>query len=318
MEFTKFKSSDPTPSSTFDLRRELWLLTYAISSSKLVHHLCNVLSSGLCKEGDSTYTGIINATYVVYARPFHWCRGIGRLVNDDLPSESIPLHKEIIHLRDKLYAHKDVDGYKVESEIFNTVRVVVHNGAITTVPNELLPRGPKIQAIVDHVEKLIEHFTEKSIALMQKMRRPGWPQDGEYILNMDALSDEIIRPVPESEATALVKRMATAKSRRALCWALARNRMEYQFVRSCLFTICGVLPAGFLLASTWDVLPKWVTAIFAVIGGGWLIYCAIWSTYAARLMVFEHKIFIFPKFVRLFCINAVILIKKFPKVNRAI
>ena len=126
---------------------------------------------------------------------------------------------------------------------------------------------------------------------MQKMRRPGWPQDGEYILNMDALSDEIIRPVPESEATALVKRMATAKSRRALCWALARNRMEYQFVRSCLFTICGVLPAGFLLASTWDVLPKWVTAIFAVIGGGWLIYCAIWSTYAARLMVFEHKTF---------------------------
>lgn len=208
MEFTKFKSSDPAPSSTFDLRRELWLLTYATNSCKLVHHLCNVLSSGLCEEGDSTYTGIINAIYVVYARPFHWCRGIGRFVNEDLPSESIPLHEEIIHLRDKIYAHKDIDGYQVESEIFNTVRAVVHNGKITTVSNELLPRGPKIQAIIDHVEKLIEHFNGNSITILKKFKQLISPEDGEYILNIDALSEEIFKPVPESEATALIKRMA--------------------------------------------------------------------------------------------------------------
>ncbi len=80
MEFTKIKSSEPPPSSTFDLRRELWLLVYASNSCKLVRHLCNIAISGECREGDSTYTGIINAIYVVYARPFHWCRGIVKAI----------------------------------------------------------------------------------------------------------------------------------------------------------------------------------------------------------------------------------------------
>jgi hypothetical protein len=118
------------------------------------------------------------------------------------------MHEEMIHLRDKLYAHKDIDGYQVELEIFNTVRAVVIDGAITMVSNELIPRGPKIQAIMDHVEKLIEHFNEKSKALIQKIRRPGWPPDGEYILNMDATSDDIFKPVSATEATALVKKIA--------------------------------------------------------------------------------------------------------------
>ena len=208
MEFTKFKSSDPTPSSTFDLRRELWLLVYASNSCKLVRHLCNDTLSDLCREGDSTYTGIVNAIYVVYGRPFYWCRGIRRLTNDDLPPESITMHDEMIHLRDKLYAHKDIDGYQVESEIFNTVRAVVINGAITMVSNELIPRGQKIQAIIQHVEKLVEHFDEKQKVILRKIRRPGWPADGEYILNLDAFSEEMLKPVSESFATTSVKRMA--------------------------------------------------------------------------------------------------------------
>ncbi len=208
MEFTKIKSTDSTPSRSFDSRRELWLLTYASNSCKLVCELCNFALSGFCQEGDSIYTGIVNAIYVAYGRPFHWCRGVGRLIEEDLPPESKPLHNEIIHLRDKLYAHKDLNGYQVESEIFNTVKAVVIGGRITMVSNELIPRGPKLQIIREHVEKLVGHFDSKAIALLQKLRRPGWPADGEYILNMDAMSDDIFKPVPESEATALVKRMA--------------------------------------------------------------------------------------------------------------
>jgi len=208
MEFTTFKSSDPIPSSTFDLRRELWLLVYATNSCKLVHHLCDDILSGLYIEGDSTYTGIINAIYVVYGRTFHWCRGIGRLTNDDLPLESMAMHNEMISLRDKLYAHKDIDGYQVESEIFNTVRAVVIDGAITMVSNELIPRRPKIQTIMKHVENLVEHFEQRSKVLLKKIRRPGWPPDGEYILNLDAISDDIFKSVPESEATSSLKRMA--------------------------------------------------------------------------------------------------------------
>ena len=43
---------------------------------------------------------------------------------------------------------------------------------------------------------------------MKKIRRPEWPSDGEYILNMEAMSDDIFIPVPESEATALIKKLA--------------------------------------------------------------------------------------------------------------
>ena len=76
------------------------------------------------------------------------------------------------------------------------------------VSNELIPRGPKLQSISEHVEKLVEHFDSKAIALIKKLRRPNWPPDGEYILNMDAMSDVIFEPVLKSEATALVKRNA--------------------------------------------------------------------------------------------------------------
>lgn len=208
MEFTKFKSSDTEPSSTFDKRRELWLLVYASNSCKLVRDLCAVAISGACQEGDSTYTGIINAIYVAYARPYHWCRCIGRLTEEDLPPESTSLHNEMIRLRDKLYAHKDLDGFQVESEIFNTVRAVVIDSRITMVSNELLPRGPKLQSIKEHVEKLEEHFNTRTRALLQEIRRPGWPPDGEYILNMDATSDEVFKAVPKSYITAFVKKLA--------------------------------------------------------------------------------------------------------------
>ena len=76
------------------------------------------------------------------------------------------------------------------------------------ISNELIPRGPKIISIKDHVKKLVGHFDNKAISLLNKLRGSGWPIDGEYILNMDAFSDDIFIPVPESEATALVKRMA--------------------------------------------------------------------------------------------------------------
>jgi len=195
MEFTKIKCTDSGPSSSFDTRRELWLLTYASNSCKLVRELCAYAMSGCCEEGDSIYTGLINAIYVAYGRPFHWCRGIGRLVEEDLPPESISLHNEIIHLRDRLYAHKDLDGYQVETEVFNTVKAVVIGGSITMVSNELIPRGPKLQSISEHVEKLVEHFDSRAIALIGKLRRPNWPPDGEYILNMDAMSDVVFEPV---------------------------------------------------------------------------------------------------------------------------
>ncbi len=207
MEFIKIKSSDSTPSSTFDLRRELWLLTYASSSCRLVCELCNFALSGFCQEGDSIYTGIINAIYVAYGRPFHWCMGIGRLNEKDLPAEATALHNEIIHLRDKLYAHKDLNGYQVECERFSTVRAVVIGGRITLVSNELIPRGLKLQTIMEHVKRLVEHFDSRAITLLRAIRRPGWPADGEYILNMEAMSDDIFKPVPISDATALVKRM---------------------------------------------------------------------------------------------------------------
>jgi len=212
MEFTKIKNTTAAQSSTYDLRREIWLLTYASNSCKLVRELCNFALSGTCQEGDTIYTGIINAIYVSYSRPFHWCRNIGRLTELDLPSDSIAMHKEMIHLRDKLYAHKDLNGYQVESEIFNTVKAVVLSGRISLISNELIPLGPKITAIREHADKIVQHFDNRAITLLKKMRRPGWPADGEYILNMDPISDDIFNPVPESEATALVKKMAEANT----------------------------------------------------------------------------------------------------------
>jgi hypothetical protein len=96
----------------------------------------------------------------------------------------------------------------VESEVFNTVRAVVINRRISMVSNELLPRGPKLNSIKEHVEKLVEHFDNRARALLKQIRRPEWPSDGEYILNMDSISDDIFIPVPESEATALIKKLA--------------------------------------------------------------------------------------------------------------
>jgi len=76
------------------------------------------------------------------------------------------------------------------------------------ISNELIPRGPKISAIKEHVRILVSHFDNKAISLLNSLRGAGWPTDGEYILNMNAFSDDIFIPTPESEATALVKKMA--------------------------------------------------------------------------------------------------------------
>jgi hypothetical protein len=166
--------------------------------------------SGSCQEGDTIYAGVINAIYVAYGRPFHWCRDVGRLVEEDLPPETLLLHNELIHLRDKLYAHKDLNGYQVESEIFNTVKAVVIGGRITLFSTELLPRGPKLHEIRGHVNKLVMHFDTKAKSILQQIRSTKQPADGEYVLNMDASSEDFFKTVPESEATMLAKRMLEA------------------------------------------------------------------------------------------------------------
>ena len=180
-------------------RKRLWLLVYAATACEIVEGLCSLVEGMSAPEQSPAYYSIITSIYVVYGRPSHVCRGVGKLSESDVPPSTLPMHKELMTFRDKIYGHKDSSGIQLEEYEANEVRALVASGSLRFFATELFTRPPRIRPIIGHVQALQQHFSSGVRALVDKHVKGLALSDGEYRLNIYNAEGTILEPIPKGD-----------------------------------------------------------------------------------------------------------------------
>ncbi len=206
--------SSHQPPDNYDLRREVWLIAYALASFQIVETLSVILAESLPSDDSPQYFGMVNTIYIVYGRPFHRCAGIGWLEKSDIPVTLHAMHDHMMTFRDKIFGHKDSAAPRIdENYTANEVRAVVgKDGQMKFFCTEFRVRSPLMPDIHKHVSALQAHFSQRQRELIAKLlpsgKLPdgGYLYDGEFILSVDWREDAPFKRVPDSDAYLYGKR----------------------------------------------------------------------------------------------------------------
>jgi hypothetical protein len=169
--------------------KKYWLMFQANETFKAVHRGClELVSSGLSQESP-IYFPLVAGLICLYGKPFKKSEGVGKLPNKMVPKEHLPLHNDLITIRDKLYAHSDAN---------ETVTLgILHFGELRAYRYKYpKPQGgyfiDRLQIAPgffgNHMAKLAQAMVEKTqyyVDLLGKRFAPHIPhRDGECLLNI--------------------------------------------------------------------------------------------------------------------------------------
>jgi hypothetical protein len=151
---------------------------------------------GRAPEHYLTIVGLI----CVYARPFTWNEPVGNLSEEIVPEEFKELHRDIMRLRHKLFAHADAsltvgkDDYPNEAVIENdgqNIAIAVSRAAVKPIFLERML--PLVEALIKNTHQCrLKHFRKFS----KTIRRLG---KGEFRLNVTDPNAPIFVPLTEEE-----------------------------------------------------------------------------------------------------------------------
>ncbi len=105
---------------------------------------------------------LITSLYVLYGRPFKQ-RRITRIPDDIIPAKFKDTHKMLLDLRDKLFAHIDIDGIP-ETEVDQLYKIILRrkNNIFKPATASLLPEGLQFEKISELFQILQKHFNKKA------------------------------------------------------------------------------------------------------------------------------------------------------------
>jgi len=128
----------------------------------------------------------LTAAFVsAYGRPFKQRRAV-RLSDDSVPIEHRATHDSIIEVRDKIIAHRDLDGPITEWGFVSKVRVdiVSNEMAINTrspfISNEMAQEArPLIEQLISVADRVIDDFVRRFIMTSVT------PADASYVVSLE-------------------------------------------------------------------------------------------------------------------------------------
>jgi hypothetical protein len=168
-------------SPTLEQRKELWKLVYARASFVDSRDFAVILL-GLTKNDRCKYKAITMAMTIAYSRPFKQRRGV-KLGEEVVPVEYLETHRGIIEHRDKVIAHRDLDGPVAEWGFASELVLDVSHEEVGF--ETLSPVAPHDLA------KDVINLSEKLIARMDGLIKPiiteigRWiPGRGKFVLNL--------------------------------------------------------------------------------------------------------------------------------------
>jgi hypothetical protein len=102
--------------------KQFWLMFQANETFKAVQQACLELVHSGISDASLLYYPLIAGIICLYGKPFKRSAGVGKLPIEMVPEEQLDLHKSLLVIRDKLYAHSDAQSVKFGQLHMNELR----------------------------------------------------------------------------------------------------------------------------------------------------------------------------------------------------
>jgi hypothetical protein len=173
-------------------RIAFWKHSYARSSFIQAHLFAKLLLSNNAPFRSVLRDALTYSIVTAYGRPFKQRREV-RLSREEVPEEHLQLHDEAIEMRDKVIAHRDLDGPIADWGFVSQVQVVadatgiVINTLSPTLENErALAMLPLFAALITLMDEQMEPFLKYLIPL---------PQPGQYAVSLSEHPAEWLKAI---------------------------------------------------------------------------------------------------------------------------
>jgi hypothetical protein len=193
------KAVEPTPKgqdSGPGLARELHILGYASVNLNLALSACDFLLSGSLQPQDAVSRCLLAGVVVLYGQLFKRSGGVGRLgqAEELVPAASHEIHHQVILMRDKIIAHRDLDGVYTKYGRANQLYLLRTPEAYGWAAPDSIGMDKELLAdvrnLIRDVLKRVDWQIEKRERALEGVIRRLSPGQYRLVLDMDPVSVE--------------------------------------------------------------------------------------------------------------------------------
>jgi hypothetical protein len=162
-------------------RAEFWKLQSASVAFEMVRDICDYLLQHQLPPSHQIHDPLITAIYTLYGRPFKQ-RAPLRLSKDIIPEKYRTTHFGLITLRDKMFAHTDIDGpTTIDGHTLNELAGFTRNGQTRFGITIVTPILPSVRELC--VELYGQVHSEAGVIWSKHMSQKRVP-NGTTIVNL--------------------------------------------------------------------------------------------------------------------------------------
>jgi hypothetical protein len=176
-------------------RISFWQHAYARASFVDARLQCELLLSSNPPPNSILRRALSIAIVTLYSRPFKQ-RELVRLSEDVVPTECRTTHNEIIKIRDKIIAHRDLDAPVADWGFVNQLRINLRSGEWTVNTISPFLENEKAHELLPLLDALIEKMAAVSFEFIEKHLVPMHPSDGSYVVSLDDSPSSWLTPAP--------------------------------------------------------------------------------------------------------------------------
>ena len=166
-------------------RISFWQHAYARASFTDARIQCEFLLSTNPPPNSTLRRALSIAIVTLYSRPFKQ-RKLVRLSEDIVPVAFRVTHDDVIEIRDKSIAHRDLDASIADWGFISQLRVNVQSGELTINTISPILANEKAHELIPLLDALIDtHTGALSLEFINKFLLPMHVSDGSYIVSLE-------------------------------------------------------------------------------------------------------------------------------------
>lgn len=165
-------------------RISFWQHAYARSSFVEARLECELLLSTNPPPNSTLRRALSIAIVTLYSRPFKQRKSV-RLSDDIVPPEFRATHDDIIEIRDKSIAHRDLDAPVADWGFISQVRVLIASGGLTVHTISPILANEKAHDLLPLLDALTEKLSVVTLEFIKKYLVHMHASDGSYVVSLD-------------------------------------------------------------------------------------------------------------------------------------
>lgn len=181
-----------TPPSAVE-RLEFWKYAYARSSFVQTRTFIELLIREDPGFNTTLRRALTVAILVTYCRPFKQRKPV-KLNRDVVPARYLWVHNEAVELRDKVLAHRDVDGPVADWGFISQLRVTIEApGVVVDTLSPNLNNGTASE-LASLIHELVDVMEKRTAPLLRRLHDPI-PANGTYTVSLEENPSRWLEPV---------------------------------------------------------------------------------------------------------------------------